>query len=295
MSPLTKVFVMLLVVCSLLNAAAIVVYVNKSQATDEQYTELSAKNRALMQDKQQAIADAATARAQLLAQQQVAASEAAAKQAALDKGNADIAAKDADNKQLLRNFQAQEANLQGLNAQLAIALETNKQQTQTVNDLRDYSSKLVQGQAENDAAVARQRQLAETYGRQVEYLTEQQKKSQDLIKAYSAVIQENHLTLPQQTSSAGSVSFTGNPISGTVQDKQVINGVTYVNISVGSADSVQTGMEFRVVDASAQPPQFLGIVTITRTEPNSAIGRLQAEAPSVARVSKGDEVTSDVR
>jgi len=294
-SPLTKVFVMLLVVCSLLNAAAIVVYVNKSQATDEQYTELSAKNRALMQDKQQAIADAATARAQLLAQQQVAASEAAAKQAALDKGNADIAAKDADNKQLLRNFQAQEANLQGLNAQLAIALETNKQQTQTVNDLRDYSSKLVQGQAENDAAVARQRQLAETYGRQVEYLTEQQKKSQDLIKAYSAVIQENHLTLPQQTSSAGSVSFTGNPISGTVQDKQVINGVTYVNISVGSADSVQTGMEFRVVDASAQPPQFLGIVTITRTEPNSAIGRLQAEAPSVARVSKGDEVTSDVR
>jgi len=283
---------MLLVVVSLLNAAATVVYVNKEQATDDANKALAAKVNEVGRNLEMAKSDADTARGQLVAQEQLAASEAAAKQAALDKSDADVASKDADNKQLLRNNQAQLADSQQVSAQLAIALQTAKDQTQTINDLRDRDSKLVQGQAESDAAVAQQRELAETYGRQVEYLTEQIKKGEDLIKAYAGVITQNHLVLP---SAPVATTFSGPPVAGTVQDKQTINGVTYVTISVGKADNVQQGMEFKVVDTQAQPPQFLGILTITQTDTNTSVGRLQADQQLVDRVQKGDEVSSDVQ
>jgi hypothetical protein len=292
-SPLTKVFVMLLVVSSLLNAAAIVVYVNKEAVTDQDYKALQAKNGSLERDSAAATSDAASARGQLLAQEQLAASEASARQASLDKAAADLAAKDADNQQLLRNNQAQEGDLQSLNAQLAIALATIKQDGQTLSDVRDSNAKLVQNQAENDAAVARQRQLAETYGRQVEYLGEQVKKDEDLIKAYSSVINQNHLSLPTPDQAAAAIS--GPPVSGVVQDTQSVNGVTYITISVGSADSVQPGMQFRVVDTQVDPHQFLGILTITRADVNSAIGRLQSDESLASRVQKGDEVSTEVQ
>jgi hypothetical protein len=285
-SPLTKIFVMLLVVTSLLNAAATVVYVNKAQLVDQDAKALASANNALNVEKQQAIQDAQTARAQLSAQEQLAATEAATKQTALDKAEADLAAKDADNNLLLRNNETLNANLQGLNAQLAIALSANKQDDQTLADLRDTNNKLVQSQAENDAGLARQRQLADTYGRQVEYLTEQMKKSDDLIKAYSTVINEHHLTVPANQPT----SYNGPPVSGVVQDKQNINGVTYLTISVGSADNVQPGMQFRVVDAQQQ--KFLGIMTVTQADVNTSVGRIQA-AGTIDQVGPGDEVTSD--
>jgi seryl-tRNA synthetase len=291
-SPLTKIFVMLLVVSSLLNAAAIVVFVNKEQITDQAYKELAGKNGALESDKDALNASYGAAHGQVLALQQLAAKDAADTKSALDKAAADLASKDADNKQLLRNSQAQDGNLQASAAQLSIALSTVKQDAQTINDLRDAISKAVQNQAESDAALARQRQLAETYGRQVEYLSEQIKKAQDTIKAYSSVITQNRLTLPTEPTAQ---SMSGPAVSGIVQDKQSVNGVTYLTISVGSTDSVQPGMQFRVVDTQSQPQEFLGILTITQADANSAIGRLQSDDQMVAKIRKGNEVTTEVQ
>jgi chromosome segregation ATPase len=280
---------MLLVVVSLLNAAATVVYVNKEQLMDSDYKSLASQNSALQLQLMTAKSDAATARSQLEARDQQATTEANARQTALDKANADLAALDADNKLMHRNIEALQANYSTLTDQLAISLASNQQDAKTVADLRDSNNKLIQSQAENDAGLARQRQLAETYGRQVEYLTEQQKKSEDLIKAYSSVINEHHLTVPLEQPT----SYSGPPVSGIVQDKQNINGVTYVTISVGSADNVQPGMEFRVVDANSQPQQFLGILTVTQADVNTAIGRINADSTSLDKVSRGDEVTTD--
>jgi chromosome segregation ATPase len=289
-SPLTKIFVMLLVVVSLLNAAATVVYVNKEQLMDSDYKSLASQNSALQLQLMTAKSDAATARSQLEARDQQATTEANARQTALDKANADLAALDADNKLMHRNIEALQANYSTLTDQLAISLASNQQDSKTIADLRDSNNKLIQSQAENDAGLARQRQLAETYGRQVEYLTEQEKKSEDLIKAYSSVITEHHLTVPLEQQPT---SYNGPPVSGIVQDKQNINGMTYVTISVGSADNVQPGMEFRVVDANAQPQQFLGILTVTQADVNTAIGRINADSASLDKVSRGDEVTTD--
>jgi hypothetical protein len=281
---------MLLVVSSLLNAAAIVVYVNKEQVTEKDYTSLKAKNDSVNHDLQTAQASAAQAQANLLNQQQLAATEAASKQSALDKAAADLANKDADNKQLLRTTQAQAGDIQGLNEQLAVALSTIKTDASNLSDLRDSNGKLIQGQAENEAFAARQKQLADTYLRQVRYDEEQIKKAMDTIRAYSSVIEQNHLSLP--TSSA--VGVSGTPVSGVVQDKQVVNGVTYLTISVGASDSVQPGMEFRVVDTQSTPQQFLGILTITSADTNTSVGRLQSDDQLAARIGKGVEVTSEI-
>ena len=75
----------------------------------------------------------------------------------------------------------------------------------------------------------------------------------------------------------------------------MVNGVTYVTISVGSSDSVQPGMEFRVVDTTVEPHQFLGIVTITQADSNSSVGRLLADSQTADKIQKGNEVTSDAR
>ena len=290
MSPLTKTFVGLLVFTSLLNAAAIVVYVNKEQTTEKDNAALNAKNNALKTEIQTATEAAGNAQSQLLNQQTLAATEAAAKQSALDKAAADLAAKDADNKQLARTVQAQNDNNTEQGAQLSVALATIKADAQTLADLRDSNGKLVQGQAENEAFAARQKQLADTYLRQVKYDEEQIKKAMDTIRAYSSVIEQNHLSLPTQTAPV----VGGAPVSGVVQDKQVVNGVTYLTISVGASDSVQPGMEFRVVDTQSVPQQFLGILTITEADPNSSIGRLQSDDLLTARIGKGAEVTSEV-
>jgi len=290
---LTRLFVILLVVVSMLTAAATVVFVNKQGATADANNALTAQNNALKRDDDEAVNELGTARAKLEEQQQLSASAAATVQTRLDAMSADLASKDADNKQLLRNNQAQEANLQDLNSQLAIALETNKQDMQTLNDLRDANAKLLDNQAETDAALARQTELAQTNERQVEYLSEQLKKSEDTVKAYAAVIEEHHLSVPTET--IAPLTFNGPTVSGIVQDKQDINGVTYVTISVGKADNVQPGMEFRVVDSSAQPATFLGIVTVTQVENDTSIGRLRADQGLADRVGKGDEVTSDVQ
>ena len=106
------------------------------------------------------------------------------------------------------------------------------------------------------------------------------------------MISQNHLSIPNDQSA---VSVSGPPVSGVIQDKQIINGVTYLTISVGSADSVAPGMQFKVVNTSAQPHQFLGLLTITRADSNSAIGRLNSDDQLSGKIQKGDEVTSDLQ
>jgi hypothetical protein len=54
-------------------------------------------------------------------------------------------------------------------------------------------------------------------------------------------------------------------------------------------------MEFKVVDTQAQPPQFLGLLTITQIDANTSVGRLQADQQLADRVQKGDEVSSEVQ
>jgi hypothetical protein len=75
-------------------------------------------------------------------------------------------------------------------------------------------------------------------------------------------------------------------INGVVREVQPINGVLYASISVGSADSVSKGMEFKVVNR--ETGAFLGILTVDMVELNESTGRLRGDR--VSEIRPGAEV-----
>ena len=79
-------------------------------------------------------------------------------------------------------------------------------------------------------------------------------------------------------------------INGVIRDVRTIAGRAYGTISVGSADSVIKGMEFKIVDRNTG--NFLGILTVQSVEPNEATG--QITGPNVAAVKPGVEVRTQL-
>jgi hypothetical protein len=79
-------------------------------------------------------------------------------------------------------------------------------------------------------------------------------------------------------------------INGVVQDVRPIAGNQYATISVGSADGVQQGMEFKVIDRTSG--NFLGTLVVVGVEPNEASGRLFG--PNIAQVKPGVEVRTQL-
>ncbi len=106
MSALTKLFVVLLVVCSLLLVAADVVFVNRVEDYKTKYTTEQNNTKLVNANLENVRADRDAARAEILAQ----AAERNAMKSALDDK---LAAADAQNKQL-------NASIAGLNSQLGV-------------------------------------------------------------------------------------------------------------------------------------------------------------------------------
>ena len=65
----------------------------------------------------------------------------------------------------------------------------------------------------------------------------------------------------------------------------------FATISVGAADQVTKGMQFKVIDPTARDP-FLGYLIVDRVEPNEAIGHLTG--PHVNDVHEGAEVRTQL-
>ena len=87
------------------------------------------------------------------------------------------------------------------------------------------------------------------------------------------------------------VNRSGMPaINGVIRARQNIAGREYATISVGSADGVTRGMEFKVVDRTTG--NFLGTLIVDTVEPNEAVGRL--EGPRVAEIRPGVEVRTQL-
>jgi hypothetical protein len=82
-------------------------------------------------------------------------------------------------------------------------------------------------------------------------------------------------------------------IDGRVTDTGVIHGNLYVTLSVGSADGVQRGMQFNVVDGASG--QFLGIVTVDTVDSNTASGKIEGDADKIAQVRPGNDAKTQLR
>ena len=292
MSTLTKIFVVLLVVVSMLNAAAVVVFVNKGQTSEEDLQKTQELLSQARKDVDAARNDASMEQATVTADNMQLENFANQVKTLQLKAAADAAtAEDNLKKQQIENDQLN-ANVQSLTDQLAIALKSLQDANNMNNDLRNTNNQLDQKLADSDAAVAYQKQRGDQYGWQAEHLTEVNKSLQDQLTQFSNALTQHGIAVPQP----GDVEpAAAPPISGTVQAKAPANGVMYLTISVGTADGVKPGMEFSVIGGDNSTPEFLGILKITSADVNSSFGRLDADDSMTAKIRVGDAVRTQLQ
>jgi chromosome segregation ATPase len=277
-------FVVLQVILSIALTAAVVVYVSRE---DAQLANLKAAN---------------TAKAAAEAERDAA---IAAMTAATNNANAIQEAKNAQATQLNSNLTAAQQQIADLNVRLAkadtsnataqleitrlteglkAATDMSSNLNQTVAQLRTSSDEAVKKAAEMSAQISDLDNRLQVTERERRNLAEQLAQAQQDTQKLSRALQDRGMN-PQDVI-AGRVEprNAGVAINGVVRDTRRIADVPYATISVGSADDVQRGMEFKVVDNG----QFLGTLTVDTVEQQEATGVLKG--PKIDAIKPGVQV-----
>ncbi len=288
MSALTKTFVVLLVVLSLLSAAGFIVFVNQVQNFR---AAVNTSNAALAQK----TADLAAAKNQaqnLLVQVAAAQKETDAAQAEnvrLTNENATkVAALEA---QLATDkTEATIANVSMTN--VTAALNSSEAQRKGLNDgliaSRSELDKANTTLSQDDIAISDLTNKLDVANRKVTDFSEQIAQAKADNDRLSAVVKEHGLDTA--TASKDYVPSSSVAINGVVRDTRPINGIPYATISVGSAESVTKGMKFHVIDR--EHAQFLGDLVIDSVDLHEATGRL--EGPGINNVHVGTDVRTQL-
>jgi chromosome segregation ATPase len=278
----------MLIVLSLLTTAATVVYVNKE---DVQKSAL-ANTQAQLQSAQAA---AQAARDELTAaQQNLTAVQAASNQSA-QQATTDINARQQQISQLqveLAKAQSQQATQQLDVSRLTEALNASQASTTALQTevarLRQNNDQLVRQASELNGAVTDLTARLDVTERERRLLAEQLTQASTESQRLSAIIRGANLS-PQAAEQA--VARSGLPaINGVIRDVRQIAGRPYATISVGTADGVQRGMEFKILDRAGG--NFLGTLVVDSVEPNEATGRL--DGPKVAEIRPGVEARTQL-
>lgn len=291
MSALTKTFVLLHVVMSMLLAAGLIVFVNR---VDDFQTTSKSDKASLTLAQQRAIegeAEVVTARstAQL-------ATDAAQKQ--VQQMQSEIAKRDQDMANLRTQLAEAQATLASAQAGQTSSNEAVKvaQQNQgalqgQLAQLRTTQDKLMQQFTEANLSINdTSARLAQTE-RQRRDLQEQ---VADLTQRLGDSGADN---ARRSDAGGGGAGPPGNRlnsavnVNGVVREKRIIAGVPYATISIGSADAVSRGMRLRVL-GGRNGQEFLGYVDVTNVEPDEAIGRLTG--PRIGEVTVDSQVVSQL-
>ena len=285
MSPLTKTFVVLLVILSMLLSAATIVFVNANVARN---TELqSAKERLAAAEQRNAQLGNESAAAQRILednlQNQAQQNEQLKQQinninaqlvdraTQLGQAQSQIAMMSADVTRLTEGLQASERTKAALHEQNNQLRQTNDARLTENTQLNQRVNELTSTLEQTEAA---RRNLAEQ-------LAEARNRAEQM----GAQLKGVGLST-EQLAAAG--TRVAPQVSGQVREVRPIAGIPYATISIGSNDGVRRGMEFRVVNP--QTGDFLGMLTVESVELNESTGRLSG--PKVAQIRQGNEVRS---
>lgn len=288
MSALTKVFVVLLVVCSLLLSAGLIVFVNRDQnfrlAADEAKASYEALRVSTRQQVDRADASVAELNTVLNARQ----TEIQAKDQALLAAATQLAEKQGEIGTLNKTLNSQSLDLRAATEAVRAAQEQASGLQAEIAQLRDTTNQTLVRNAELNERVSELTNQLDATERQRKYLAEEVAQLQQTASNYRGILDDAGID-PQ---TAGSALRGGAPsIRGVVTEKRSIAGRPYATISVGSADAVRRGMEFRVIDRSSA--SFLGTLIVEAVESNEASGRLTG--PRVDDINPGSEVTTQIR
>ena len=289
MSTVTKLFVVLHVVLSMLLTAGVVVFVNRVDEYNKIVADWKAKtqtaearataNGAAADAAKEALNAANTALAAQVEQSRKDATAAAAAQADLNVKLADAS------KQLAILTAANDNAI----ATVKASQTAQSQYMAQVTELRTTVDTLTKAKFELDTAVADLTNQRDVLEKQRRDLAEKVSMlDSDLTRATKALA-DNHIDLRNIKVGPG-LAAGAPPIQGVVREVRMIEQVPYATISVGSADAVIKGMEFKVIDR--EKGEYLGKLTVESVDTNEATGRLQG--PKVDQVHQGLDVRTQL-
>jgi hypothetical protein len=277
---LTKMFVILLVVSSLLLSAAVVVFVNK---VEDFKTTGAAQAKALkgaQSERDAARADADSTRAQAVA----AAKDFSAREADLTKqiNGAEAKAQElsASVAQATKDAQVKDMTNKGISDALRAAQEENKGLSTLVAEIRNKNDELLKQNGELNTQLTVLDNKLRATDRALAYEQEHSAELQGELKNLQG----------GGAKPAGGASMSSTPINAVVRSVDIIGGKKYATISVGSADNVAKGMKFNIVNRNTA--EYLGTLTVDRVDVNEAIG--QVEGSKIDKVQPGVEAKTQL-
>jgi hypothetical protein len=273
---ITKVFVALHVVLSLVLVSGLVVYVNRTDefAKQAQVAETNLKRERelrVLADQQAAAARGTASLAVAEAWSRVApAHDAAAKaqaerETAIAERNAAVAARDA----AVADVQTAKSESIAWAGKLPVA---EAQKLDIVKQLLASEAKAAQYAARiNDLEFTKASLLATNL-----------RKDETIAQLDADIERSKTVTPPRPNASgntAGGIASMAN-LRGVVTARRAIQGTEYATISLGSSSNVMKGMRFRVIDGQ----DFVGYIVIDNVEPQESVGHLIGKPDMLARI-----------
>lgn len=283
MSVLTKIFVILLVVLSLILSAATLTFVARS----DDYVKL---NQSLNQNLTDANNSLAEERSKRAGDNAALTSQLAQAISERDADRAGRKAADLANAQLKSDLAAKEGQIATLtqlkenDSKVTAGIASRNETLQNrVNEIEQQVMKLTSelGEANRALTTAQQRESFATAS--AREANEKLVELKNVVDRLSGALRDRGVNPDSVT---GGVAAGAPAINGVVSAKLDIGGVPYAKISVGSDDAVSVGMTFNVVDRTSGT--FLGKLTIRQVNPNESIGSL--EGPAINDIKAGNEV-----
>jgi len=289
-SALTKIFVVLLVVMSLLLSAALIVFVNHQENYKIAADKADAKYKTTEQEKRAALGNLSTAQTDNRLMVQAKDDQIVAARNDVQTAQATISQRDTQIAELQQNLATANGTANGTAQALQVAQSHIQTQDKHFTDLRNSYDKLQLASTESDRSVAdltfqvsvltKNNRVA---GEQVAQLQQQNAQLQDVVSKYNLS--------PAGANKQGPINMTPNVnINGYVKAIMDINKVQYATISIGQAEQVTKGMQFKVIDPAHQ--EFLGYLTIVQVDPHTATGSLKG--PAIGQVHQGTEVRTQL-
>jgi hypothetical protein len=291
LSVLTKVFIVLHVVLTMLFVAATVVWVNRVETFNDTLKTAKADATAANRRAEEAQAAAATAKADATALSIQSATAIGNVRKERDQALATVRERDAALAGADQNVASEGAKLQAVTAALKVAQTSNSSLQQQLEATRAASDKL---QQENTQLLTAN---ADLNSRQQVALRQNRALSEDLdqLRNQLADLQAGGgggraaAAVPAGSTQAAGVR-TEQAINGVIRDVKNVGGVQTATVSVGSVDNVKPQMQFNVIDREAG--NFLGYFVVDRVEQNESVGRLTG--PHVDQMKKGNEVRTQL-
>ena len=290
MSAITKLFIVLQVVCSLFLTAGVVVFVNRV----EDY-----KGRiAAEQDKTKRAEGAVEVER---AAQQAAVAEnlrlAAYNGAVIDSLNKTIADRSGTIATLRGSITDLQKQIDSKDTQLASAIqqatagqEMQKAMQTEITALRNEAQDLRVKQKDADVALVKAVKERDTLLYTVSRYQEQLEALQRENTKQARLLMDSGINI---AATPGTPKGAGTPaIGGVVRRVERLQGITYATISVGAADRVEKGMQFKVIDPGTG--DFMGMFTVESVDPNESFGRLEGQPEKVAGIRQDMQVKTQL-